>query len=31
VYVDAFAAGDDASEEALAGKKGAREDGFFDL
>lgn len=31
VYVDAFSAGDDSREEALAGKKAAREDGFFDL
>ena len=29
VYVDAFDAGD--SSEALVGKKGAIEDGFFDL
>ena len=31
MYVDAFDAGDGSSEEALAGKKGASEDGFFDL
>jgi len=30
VYVDAFDAGDGSS-DALGGKKGAREDGFFDL
>jgi len=31
VYVDAFGADDDASEEAPAGRKGAKDDGFFDL
>jgi len=31
VYVDAFDGGNDPSEEALAGKTGARGDGFFDL
>ena len=31
MYVDAFNAGDDSSEEAPTGKKGAREDSFVDL
>lgn len=29
-YVDALAEGDDTSEEALVGRNGAKEDGFFD-